>query len=116
MFGISWWYCCLNPREAGVLRAVASYMTLTLQPYVPLDVFDGFCASFGLTASAMRAAFVYIYQLQIATIVVDPELPPIEVVEQADPILWAEWLVYFMSSASLCSEGCQQSKLPWQSI
>lgn len=114
MFLIGDWACCLNPRELAVLRATAGYMTLTGEPYVPVDVWLSFCSSFGLDSQAMRVAFLSIYVLEIAAIVVDPELPPIVVVQPRDFTLWETWEAYFLTSASLCLDGCQQSKLPWQ--
>lgn len=111
---IAWWYCCLNPREAAVLRAVASYYTLTGAQFVPYDTWLGFCASFGLTATAMRDAFYDIYRLRIDTMVVLPEEPPELVVVPDFPAEWYEFQAYVGSSASLCLDGCGQSKLPWQ--
>jgi len=109
MWGIEWWFCCLHPRERAVLRQTALAMPATLYFGVPVDIFNAFCLGAGLTSAAMRAAFLPIYQLEIATIV--PELPeePFDVVRPLDLPLWVEWTLYVLSPESTCPSGCEQS-------
>lgn len=111
---IEWWYCCIHPREQGVLRTTIMGIAETLNVGIPVPLWDAFWLSYSPSGLAMRSAFLSIYGLEIVTIVVDPELPPIDVVRAKDALRYAAWFVFLLSPAAACTEGCQQSKLPYQ--
>lgn len=109
---IDWWWCCIHPREQGVLRGTIMGIAETLNVGIPTAIWDAFWLPYTPSGAAMRAAFLSIYGLETVTVVVDPELPPVEVVRALDGLRYAAWMVFLLTPPAACSGGCQQSRLP----
>lgn len=109
---IGWWFCCIHSRERGVLRSTIEGIAVTLNVGIPVEVWDAFWFPYADNGAAVREAFLSIYSLEIVTIVVDPELPPIDVVRARDGLLYASWALYLLTPAAACLTDCQQSQLP----
>lgn len=113
MYGIAWWFCCLNPLERTALRQTALALPATSFLGVPLDIWDAFWLGAGGGMDARRDAFLTVYQLEIVTIDEGEPPVPVEVVRPVDLPLWVSWSLYVLTSASLCPDGCEQSKPPY---
>lgn len=111
---IEWWFCCLNPRERGVLRSTILGIAETLNVGIPVAIWGAFWLPYSPSGEAMREAFRSVYMLEIVTIVIDPELPPVDVVRSTDGLQYAVWAVFLLTPGAACLAGCQQSKLPYQ--
>lgn len=111
---IDWWFCCIHPRERSVLRSTILGIAETLNVGIPVSLWDVFWIGIYGYGDAMKSAFISIYRLEIVTIEVDPELPPIDVVRARDGLMYAAWLVFLLTPPAACLEGCQQSRLPYQ--
>lgn len=112
MHDISWWFCCLNSRERGVLRATAIAFVDVLFLGIPLSLWLVLCASNGLTSEAMTDAFLAIYNLEIATIPLGEPPVETEVVRPSSLPLWVEYSLFVASPGGACLDGCMQSTLP----
>lgn len=109
---IDWWFCCLNPRERVVLRDTCEGLALTLFTGVPLTVWEAFWVTSPNNAEAIREAFLHIYRLEIATIVVDDvETTVVRPVSGASA-LWTSWVLFMVTPSAACTDGCQQSRVP----
>jgi len=112
MFGIEWWFCCLHPRERGVLRSTAEALVLTLFLGVPEDVWQAFWVVYEDNGEEVRQAFLRIYGLEIVSITVDEEL--VSVVRPASGFLalWVSYSLYILTPGAACLAGCEQSTVP----
>ena len=106
---IAWWWCCLNPRESGVLRGTIEGIALTLDVGIPLTIWDGFWLPYGGNGAAVRSAFLSIYKLEIVTIEVGEPPVPVDVVRALFPLDYASWALFLLTPEAACSSGCQQS-------
>lgn len=109
---IDFWYCCLNPREQGVLRATIEGELLTLFVGVPLAVWDGFWLPYTGDAPAVRAAFMAVYRLKIVTIEVGDPPVPVEVVITEETTAYVDYGIFLLTPGATCSGGCSQSRVP----
>lgn len=111
MFGIEWWFCCLNPREREVLRATIEALLLTLWLGVPEDVWRAFWLAHPDSGEAVQDAFLSIYGLEIATIDDDAETAPYTVVRPVDVSQYVSWSLFIATPDAACLSGCQQSRV-----
>jgi len=109
---IPFWWCCLNPREREVLRATIEALALTFWVGIPVEIWDGFWLIHSSNGQAVRDAFLSIYKLEIVTIVVDPELPPVDVVRARFALDYGSWLLFLAEPEAACLAGCEQSTVP----
>lgn len=109
---IGWWFCCLNPRERGVLRATIVGIAETLNVGIPLGLWVAYWALYPAVSAETQVAFLRIYRLEIVTIVIDPEQPPVDVVRALDPWVFESWAVFLLTAEAACLDGCEQSRLP----
>jgi len=109
---IEWWWCCLHPRERGVLRSTLEALLLTLWVGVPVDLWEAFWVVYEDNASNVREAFLSIYGLEIVTITVDEE--ELSVVRPAAGWLgyYVLWSTFILTPAAACIAGCEQSSFP----
>lgn len=109
---IGYWYCCLNPREQGVLRGTIMGIAETLNVGIPKIVWDFFWLPYGGDSEAVRLAFLATYRLEIVTIPLGE--PPIDetVVRALYPLDYASWFLFLLSPEAACIGGCQQSRVP----
>jgi len=63
---------------------------------------------------AREKAFLVMYGLEIATIVVDDVEIVVVRPRSGFYAYWVLWFAYVVSDAADCVDGCQQSRLPWQ--
>lgn len=112
MFGITWFFCCLHPRERGVLRSTAEALVLTLFLGVPEDLWRAFWLVYEDNGEEVIQAFLRIYGLEIVTIG-EPE-EPVSVVRPASGFLatWVEYSLFILTPGAACSDGCGQSSFP----
>jgi len=112
VYGIDWWYCCLNPRERSVLHSMAVALPLTLFLGVPVEEWDLFWLATFDDHEAYRAAFLSIYMLEIVTIGVDDE--EVSVVRPRDGGLpfWVGASLFILTPSAACLTGCGQSRVP----
>lgn len=111
MFGLAWYFCCLHPRERGVLRSTAEALVLTLFLGVPLDVWEAFWLVYEDNGEAVRDAFVAIYGLEIATIEAGEPPVPVDVVRPHDLPFWVDASLFILTPDAACLSGCQQSRV-----
>lgn len=93
------------------MRQLALLMPGTLFLGVPVSVWDAIRIGAGLTDEEMTLAFYYIYWLEIATIEEGEPPSPIDVVRPTNLPLWVDWSLYVLTPASLCPDGCEQSRV-----
>lgn len=112
MYGIEWWYCCLNVRERTVIRQTCEGLVLTLFVGVPLVVWEAFWLVLADSGEACREAFLSIYGLEIATI--EGEEGAVVVVRPVDGSLpdWVAYSIFMLSPNAACLAGCGQSRVP----
>lgn len=113
MFGLSWFFCCLNPLERQVLRATAEALPLTLFLGVPLDLWDTFWLLSPSATDDRKAAFLVTYSLEIATIDEGGGEAELTVVRPLDLPFWVDAALYVFTPGAACLGGCQQSKPPY---
>jgi len=111
---ISWWFCCLNDAEKGVILATEDGFLATLFQGIPVAVWNAFWLPWPYTGEARRVAFRVIFGLEIATI--DSDGVPLDVVRPASGMIgqWLEWELYLETPAAACVDGCQQSRPSWR--
>jgi len=114
VYGIGDWFCCLAVPEAAMLEFTASTLLPPLNIPLPFEVWDALYATYSGCGEARRQAFLFLYELDIVPIEIDPELPPVDCVVPSDTLLWTEWWAFLLLGGSDCSDGCTESKLPWQ--
>lgn len=109
---IAFWYCCLNPREQGVLRGSIIGLTDTLWVGLPVEIWDAFWLPYGGVNASVKEAFLSIYRLEIVTITV--EEIDISVVRPRDGYLpaWISWSLFLLTPEAACIGGCRQSRVP----
>lgn len=85
---------------------------LTLFVGMPRELWDILWLVYPDSGEAVREAFLVIYQLEIATIVVDEV--EVEVVRPVDGglSLWVSWSLFVVTPAAACLAGCGQSRVP----
>lgn len=109
MYGLAWYFCCLNPRERTVLRSTALALPLTLFLGVPRDLWDTFWLGLPNVTPEVKLAFLSVYGLEIVTIVEDGV--DVEVVRPAagQLVYWTEAGVFVFTPEAACLSGCEQS-------
>lgn len=112
MYGIEWFYCCLNGRERTIIRQTCEGLVLTLFLGVPLAVWQAFWLVTPDHGQAVQEAFLRIYGLETAT--VEGDDGEMEVVRPADGFLalWVSWSLFVVTPSAACLEGCGQSRVP----
>lgn len=113
MFGLEWFFCCLNPLERQVLRATAEALPLTLFLGVPIDVWNTFWLLSPDSTEDRKAAFLVVYMLEIATIDEGGGEEELTVVRPLDLPFWVDASLFVFTPAAACLSGCQQSKPPY---
>jgi hypothetical protein len=105
------WFCCLNPRERGVLSSLLSALGVVMWFGMPKDGFDAFWLLYSPRGAALRSAFLSIYGFEIVTI--ETELGEQELVRSQ--AYWlprhVHWYAFLLSADSACSGGCQFSRV-----
>ena len=109
---IAFWFCCLNPRENGVLRSTIEGIALTVNVGIPLEAWNAFWLPYVGNGTAVRDAFRAVFQLEIVTIMVGDPPIPLEVVRTIDPVAYASWTLFLLTPEAACISGCQQSTVP----
>lgn len=109
---IAFWFCCLNPRERGVLRATIDGEIATLGVGIPLDVWNTFWIASPDNGTAVREAFLRIFRLEIVTIEIGDPPVPVDVVAPIDYAQWLSWGLFLLTPSAACLSGCQQSTVP----
>ena len=103
---ISAWFCCLNPREKGVLGSLLSALGVALWFGMPKVAFDVFWVLYPYTGDAIREAFLEIYGFEIVTI----ETPTGEQELVRSKQNWLpchlHWYFFLLSPDAACSGGC----------
>lgn len=106
MYGIPFWFCCLNPVERGVLRQCVTAFEATLGGFIPCVVYDALWLITGLSREARKEAFLSIYGLTETEIII-VEGGELECVYTFDnPLFWLELAVYTLTPDGACLEGC----------
>jgi len=113
MYGIGDWFCCLSSPEQFMLVYTATNLLPPINAPVPYAAWDAVYSEFDGCGQARRDAFLFLYELDIVPIEIDPELPPVDCVVPTDTALWTEWWAFVLLGGSACPDGCTESKLPW---
>jgi len=95
-----------------VLNATIAGLAATLYVGIPVDIWDALWSIYSPNGEQMRVAFRDIYGLSIVTIMVGDPPVPVDVVQAEDVVTYAAWFVFSLSDEAVCSEGCEQSRLP----
>lgn len=109
---IGFWYCCLNPREQGVLRATIMGIAETLNIGIPLPLWSAFWLIYGGWNEEVQLSFLATYRLEIVTIEVGDPVELLDVVRAKVPADYASWVLFLLTPSAACIGGCLQSKLP----
>lgn len=111
-WNIGFWYCCLHPREQGVLRGCIICLADTLFVGCPVPVFDAFWLPYSQVNNEVKAAFLSTYKLEIVTITVDDSDLSVVRPRSGYTVDWISWAVFILSPGAACIGGCQQSRVP----
>ncbi len=109
---LSWFYCCLHPREQSVLRAVSEALFVSFFVGIPVPVYRSFWLLWPGAGTDVRLAFEEVYGLEIVTIAIDDN--EVEVVRPRSNrvVFWFGAVLYMATPQSLCAGGCEQSSVP----
>jgi hypothetical protein len=103
---IEHWFCCLNPREKGVLGSLLSALGVVMWFGMPKVAFDAFWVLYSPSGAALRASFLEIYGFEIVTI--ETELGDQEIVRSK--AFWlpyhVHWYLFLLSPEGACGGGC----------
>lgn len=103
---IAEWFCCLHPRERGVLSSVFSAQGVAIWFGIPLGAFNAFWLLYTPRGQALRSAFVEVFGLEIVTIETDVGEQQI-VRSRSDWIPYhVQWYAFLLTSESACGGGC----------
>lgn len=107
---VSVWFCCLNPRERGVLGSVLSALGVALWFGMPRVAFDAFWVLYSPSGPALRDAFLEVFGFEIVTI--ETELGEVELVRSVTHWLpyHVHWYAFVSSPAASCPGGCELSR------
>lgn len=109
---IGFWYCCLNPREQGVLRGTIIGLADTLYVGFPSPIWDAFWFPYTGVNDAVKSAFLSIYKLEIVTITLEDVEVSVIRPRGGDNAAWISWTIFLLTPAAACLDGCQQSRVP----
>lgn len=112
MFGVFWWYCCLNPRERSILHSTCEGLTLTLNVGIPLALWEAFWAVTLDNGQAARDAFLEVFRLEIVNIMDDDEMVDVVRPTVDGLFYWVVWEAYILTPGAACLSGCEQSHVP----
>jgi len=111
---ISEWFCCIAPAEKFVTSATSSLFVLSEYAGVAEVDWRLLWLPFSGTGAARQEAYLWHWWLDIVPMPI--EEPPffVNMVVPRNLSTWVSFASYLSSPAAMCPDGCQQSKLPYQ--
>jgi len=108
MFGIPFWFCCLNAAERGILRQCVTAFEASLGAFMPCPLFDVLWLIVPLSRDARKAAFLTIYGMTETELVIPPSEEPVCVYTFDDPAFWIALALYTLTPEGACLDGCDR--------
>lgn len=109
---IAFWWCCINPREQGVLRGTIIGLADTLGVGFPVPLWDAFWLPYSGVNDEVKAAFRSIYRLEIVTIAIEGEDVAVIRARSGYVLDYFSWAAFLLTPEAACLAGCQQSRVP----
>ena len=106
---ISNWFCCLNPRERGVLASTLSALGVAMWLGMPVDIWRAFWLLYSPRGEAMQTAFLDVFGFEIATIETEEGEQEVVRTRQGWLSYHVHWYGFLLSPESACLGGCKFS-------
>lgn len=109
-YNISWWWCCLNPREKNTLLGIMPFFTIS-GSFIEATTFRAICVITGeLSNSELFENFINTYLLTHGYIEV-PDEPPLEVY-YFDTLFYVQLAAFLLTTEAACTEPCGLRPFP----